>query len=77
LGSEYVPSQAKLVEPSGFPVAFQVPLSFIPLNFPVPLVACHLLVPDCILLSAMAPVQRVAMPRSHTIDSTRGKVPRT
>ena len=56
LGSEYVPSQAKLVEPSGFPVALQVPLAFIPLNFPVPLVACHLFVPDCILPSATAPV---------------------
>src|SRR5437899_311483 len=56
LGSEYVPSQAKLVEPSGFPVALQVPLAFIPLNFPVPLVACHVFVPDCILPSAVAPV---------------------
>ena len=56
LGSEYVPSQAKLVEPSGFPVALQVPLAFIPWNFPVPLVACHLFVPDCILPFATVPV---------------------
>ncbi len=55
-GSVYVPVQVQAVDPSAFPVPVQVPLALIPLNFPVPLVACHLLVADCIWPFLMAAV---------------------
>ena len=67
LGSEYVPSQAKLVELSGFPVALQVPLAFIPLNFPVPLVACHFAT-DKSFTSAGEQIMPVA-PQKEGIDN--------
>jgi kynurenine formamidase len=51
LGSEYVPVQAQVTPPSAVPLPVQVPLALMPLNFPAPPVACHLLVPDSILPS--------------------------
>ena len=56
LGSEYVPVQASVEPPSALPFPVQVPLALIPLNFPVPLVACHLSPRDPTLPSLIAPL---------------------
>jgi hypothetical protein len=48
--------QAQSTDPSSFPLPVQVPLALIPLNFPAPLVDCHLFDPYCIFLSLVVAV---------------------
>ena len=50
------PVQSKFTEPSGLPLAVQLPLPFAPANFPVPPMTVHLLPPDCSTLSTVVPV---------------------